>query len=62
MKKIKGFHITVLTLVLALSLIALSPSALAAKGPRNPDLLIKYYSGIEEAYMALKLSEIDIVG
>jgi hypothetical protein len=49
-------------LILASLIIALSPSAFAVKGPRNPGLLIKYYSSVEAAYTALKASEIDMIG
>jgi hypothetical protein len=62
MKRMNRWKIVDSILILIIMLITLYPSASAAKGPRNSDLLIKYYPGIEEAYQALKLSEIDILG
>ncbi len=51
-----------LILILISPLIAKSPSASATKGPRMDNLLIKYYPSVEDAYEALKASEIDILG
>ncbi|MCK4498565.1 hypothetical protein KAU25_05155, partial [Candidatus Bathyarchaeota archaeon] len=62
MERTKQFRAAALTLILAISLSILTPSILAAKGPRMGNLLIKYYASVEAAYTALKASEIDVIG
>jgi len=61
--RVEKLIITGLALVLVFSTSFSQESALAqTKGPRTEDLIIKFYSDIEDAYRALKNGSIDILG
>jgi len=61
--RVEKFIITGLTLVLILSTSFSHDSVFAqTKGPRTEDLIIKFYSDIEDAYRALKNGDIDVLG
>jgi ABC-type transport system substrate-binding protein len=58
----KKASIAILTLILALSITANTRVAQSAKGPRSDDLVFKFYATVDQAYVALKAGEVDLLG
>jgi len=60
--KLRRVSIAVLFAATLLMMSAFPLPSVAAKGPREEDLILFYYANVESAYAALEANEIDIVG
>jgi hypothetical protein len=60
-KKILAFSLALMTLLLVVGLMPISPVKALGKGPRTPYLYMKFYTLPEDCYAALKTGDIDLM-